>query len=404
MAGLEFMRQMRQAGSPMRGPGPYGLPCPARARPRGARGRAGRRGGAAAARRRSPSPTTRWPRRSRPASCPRPSTRSSAPAASSSSARVRREFGYVVRPAPARRDADPPRPRAPRRRSRRRRPRRSPGGSSPARTTRPAGPGPRCRSANGWTATERSPARLCGAQRLRPLGRRDRERRRPAGGGRQPGQRHPRLGRPDARDLGGRLVPGDRRRSATALRSPTSTRPNNGGDVTLDVYLDDLGADGVFGYCTSDDPRPASPNVYAVSAYCVIDNDFAPAAVRRRPHAAGVPRGHLGARVPPRLPVRLRLARGLLADGGHRHQHRGDRLPGGRRQRRLPRPLEPAHPARLPARPRRARQTPSTAPGSSGASSRRRSPPATPPSCGRSGSAPTPPTSTCRPTTTRSRR
>ena len=52
--------------------------------------------------------------------------------------------------------------------------------------------------------------------------------------------------------------------------------PNNGGDVTLDVYLDDLGADFVFGYCTSDDPSAGSPDVYAVSAYCVIDNDFDP--------------------------------------------------------------------------------------------------------------------------------
>jgi hypothetical protein len=52
--------------------------------------------------------------------------------------------------------------------------------------------------------------------------------------------------------------------------------PNNGGDLMLDVYLDDLGADGVFGYCTSDDPAAGDPGVYAVSAYCVIDNDFAP--------------------------------------------------------------------------------------------------------------------------------
>ena len=51
--------------------------------------------------------------------------------------------------------------------------------------------------------------------------------------------------------------------------------PNNGGDVMLDVYLDDLGSDGVFGYCTSDDPG-ADQGAYAVSAYCVIDNDFAP--------------------------------------------------------------------------------------------------------------------------------
>ena len=47
------------------------------------------------------------------------------------------------------------------------------------------------------------------------------------------------------------------------------------GDPRLDVYLDNLGAIGVFGYCTSDDPAASSPNIYAVSAYCVIDNDFA---------------------------------------------------------------------------------------------------------------------------------
>jgi len=51
---------------------------------------------------------------------------------------------------------------------------------------------------------------------------------------------------------------------------------NNGGNMLLDVYLDDVGSSGVFGYCTSDDPSVGDPNVYAVSAYCVIDNDFAP--------------------------------------------------------------------------------------------------------------------------------
>jgi hypothetical protein len=61
-------------------------------------------------------------------------------------------------------------------------------------------------------------------------------------------------------------------------RAPLSdfASPNNGGDITLDVYLDDLGSVGVFGYCTSDDPSAGDPGVYAVSAYCVIDNDFAP--------------------------------------------------------------------------------------------------------------------------------
>jgi hypothetical protein len=59
-------------------------------------------------------------------------------------------------------------------------------------------------------------------------------------------------------------------------RAPLSDlgSPNNGGGATLDVYLDDLGSDFVFGYCTSDDPVANDLDVYAVSAYCVVDNDF----------------------------------------------------------------------------------------------------------------------------------
>jgi hypothetical protein len=46
----------------------------------------------------------------------------------------------------------------------------------------------------------------------------------------------------------------------------------NGGDGRLDVYLADVGADGYFGWCTSDDP--ASWANREVSAYCVLDNDY----------------------------------------------------------------------------------------------------------------------------------
>jgi hypothetical protein len=45
-------------------------------------------------------------------------------------------------------------------------------------------------------------------------------------------------------------------------------------DGRLDIYLDDLGV-GFFGYCTSDDPDLADRTVFAVSAYCVVDNDYA---------------------------------------------------------------------------------------------------------------------------------
>ena len=49
---------------------------------------------------------------------------------------------------------------------------------------------------------------------------------------------------------------------------------DNGGGGQLDVYLDDLGADHLFGYCTTDDPNEPNTSVFALSAYCVVDNDF----------------------------------------------------------------------------------------------------------------------------------
>ena len=57
-------------------------------------------------------------------------------------------------------------------------------------------------------------------------------------------------------------------------RAPRSDRPsrNDGGDGRLDVYVADVGADGLYGYCTTDDPgRRVRRNV---SAYCVVDDDF----------------------------------------------------------------------------------------------------------------------------------
>jgi hypothetical protein len=63
------------------------------------------------------------------------------------------------------------------------------------------------------------------------------------------------------------------------------TSPNDGGKneadpnrTKLDVYLADVGAVDLFGYCTTDDPRSAPGSTYEyydVSAYCVVDNDFA---------------------------------------------------------------------------------------------------------------------------------
>jgi hypothetical protein len=63
-----------------------------------------------------------------------------------------------------------------------------------------------------------------------------------------------------------------------------NTSPNDGGENEgdpnkhkLDVYLANVGAEGLFGFCSSDDPRlsPSSHYPYFdISAYCVVDNDF----------------------------------------------------------------------------------------------------------------------------------
>jgi hypothetical protein len=52
--------------------------------------------------------------------------------------------------------------------------------------------------------------------------------------------------------------------------------PLSDGDGFTDIYLRDLGSQGFFGYCTTDDPN-ASSTSYPYSdvwAYCVVDNDF----------------------------------------------------------------------------------------------------------------------------------
>jgi hypothetical protein len=63
-------------------------------------------------------------------------------------------------------------------------------------------------------------------------------------------------------------------------RPPKSdlTSANNGGSARLDIYLADIGDDGLFGYCTTDDPNALPPftyQFYDVSAFCVLDNDYA---------------------------------------------------------------------------------------------------------------------------------
>jgi hypothetical protein len=58
-------------------------------------------------------------------------------------------------------------------------------------------------------------------------------------------------------------------------RAPKSdaSSSEDGGNGKLDVYLSDIGGFGLYGFCTTDDPARGSR--YDVSAYCVLDDDYA---------------------------------------------------------------------------------------------------------------------------------
>lgn len=69
--------------------------------------------------------------------------------------------------------------------------------------------------------------------------------------------------------------------TAYGYRAPKSdlTSVNNGGSALIDVYLAQIGNEGLYGYCTTDDPNAMSGSgyeFYDFSAYCVVDNDFSP--------------------------------------------------------------------------------------------------------------------------------
>jgi hypothetical protein len=63
-------------------------------------------------------------------------------------------------------------------------------------------------------------------------------------------------------------------------RAPESdlTSLDHGVDGRLDVYLADIGDQGFYGYCTTDDPKTSDPTYkyWDASAYCVVDDDFSP--------------------------------------------------------------------------------------------------------------------------------
>lgn len=58
-------------------------------------------------------------------------------------------------------------------------------------------------------------------------------------------------------------------------------RSANGGNGKFDVYLKQLGDQGLYGYCAADFRLVAAP--HRTGGYCVLDNDFSRAEYRRKP-------------------------------------------------------------------------------------------------------------------------
>ena len=59
---------------------------------------------------------------------------------------------------------------------------------------------------------------------------------------------------------------------AAGYRAPESDG-TTGGSGLLDIYLSDLGTQGLYGYCDSDE-TPRDPGPYDAPAYCAFDNDY----------------------------------------------------------------------------------------------------------------------------------
>lgn len=60
--------------------------------------------------------------------------------------------------------------------------------------------------------------------------------------------------------------------AAAGYRAPESDG-TSGGNGLLDIYLSNLGDQGLYGYCDSDDPPP-SHGPYDAPAFCAFDNDY----------------------------------------------------------------------------------------------------------------------------------
>lgn len=58
------------------------------------------------------------------------------------------------------------------------------------------------------------------------------------------------------------------------FRAPKSDGTRGGGSGLLDIYLDDIGENGLYGYCDTD-TAPSGSGPYDTWAYCAFDDDFA---------------------------------------------------------------------------------------------------------------------------------
>jgi hypothetical protein len=71
-----------------------------------------------------------------------------------------------------------------------------------------------------------------------------------------------------------------------APRRDDGAKADQGPNRGLDVYLVDVGAVGLYGYCTTDEPKAAKKD--RVYAYCVLDDDFSRTQFEA-PNVSGVP-------------------------------------------------------------------------------------------------------------------
>jgi hypothetical protein len=93
--------------------------------------------------------------------------------------------------------------------------------------------------------------------------------------------RRPRNGRPDWVDktIAHTRVVWEKEVGTLGYKRPLpdgSSSSHHGGNPNrrIDIFIAEIGDQGLYGYCTTDEPRPRRTNNRQVSAYCVVDNDF----------------------------------------------------------------------------------------------------------------------------------